>query len=193
MNRSSLRQHQDRIVNQGWRITMIPYDDPTKPRRYETNWPGLACMLVFVILVIAYFTTGMSPEHLLLALAGTVLAALFSVFVKARTGYSKWIRVRGKCLDRELHRCFSSRGYSWSWRWLCEYEYDGATYRVTPTYWLTWGGGKLGSKRRAERFGNKVVDESGCMELWINPANPLQTEVVGRDIKDALLHRDRSP
>jgi len=192
MKKSSLRQHQDRLANQGRRIAMIPYDDPAKAMRFQTNWPGLACMLVFVILVIAHFTTGMAPEHLLPALALTLLCGILSVFVRARMSYSRWIRVRGKCLDRELHLGYSGLGYGWSWRWLCEYELDGVTYQVTPAYWRSWGRGGERSKRQAERFANRVVDESGSIELWVNPANPLQTEVVGRDIKDLLLHR-KSP
>jgi len=189
MNKSLLRQYQDLAEAKGWRIAMIPYDDPTKAMKHDTNWPSLLFMVIFMASTILFVVADtLSRDIALMGIGGGLLGMFISVFIKMRLKYKHWVKVPAQCLDRELQVGRGSKGYAWSWRWLCEYQLAGSTYRVTPTYWLSWGPGNDRAKRRAISFGKKISDDTGNMELWINPENPLQAEVVGHDIKDVLLH-----
>lgn len=96
-----------------------------------------------------------------------------------------WIRVQARCLDQDYWREWSDGpddGKTWTFRVLCEIELNGRTYRVTPGYWSSFG-----AQRSVQRFLDKNIKDGMC-ELHVNPDDPLQTEFVGHDIKDVLLH-----
>ena len=62
---------------------------------------------------------------------------------------------------------------------------------VTPSYWLNVGSSTIlqeRARRKAEELMAKLVGADGDCELFINPDNPLETEIVGHDLKDRLLH-----
>ena len=94
--------------------------------------------------------------------------------------------LEAKCLDREIRQVCSPHGHggkTWAFRLLCEFELAGQTYRVTPDYWTTFS-----SETSVASFLDQAVSPKGCCRLYVNPANPLQAELVGHDLKDALLH-----
>lgn len=192
MEKPRLREYQDHMENSGWRIALIPFSDPKEPMKFETNWLGLLFMMIFLGSALFFvLSERSSPDFALTGMGFGLFGMLVSVFIRLRSKYMGWVKVSAKCIDRELKlgRDSLGKGYAWSWRWLCEYRLGGSTHRVTPSYWLSWAPGNTWAKRRATLFGNKVVDHAGNMELWINPKNPLQTEVAGQDIKDFLLHK----
>lgn len=71
----------------------------------------------------------------------------------------------------------------WAFRLVCEFELDGRRFTVTPDYWSTFI-----SEGSVQNFLGKVVSPDGKCQLWVNPKNPLQTELIANDIKDFLLH-----
>jgi hypothetical protein len=72
----------------------------------------------------------------------------------------------------------------WCWRIVCEYEYQGKRINVTPV--VNWR--PFLSEREANNFIERHISYDGACRLHINPANPLQTELVGQGIKEVLLY-----
>jgi hypothetical protein len=111
---------------------------------------------------------------------------LLSLAYDARKRRRNWKRIKAKRLDKEIYKektiDADGHGITWHFQLLCEFELDGKTYKVTPAYWRTFF-----TKRGAKNFLESKI-KNGMCELYVNPDNPLETEFVGNDIKDFLLH-----
>lgn len=184
-----VRHFQDVRENAGWRIEMIPFDDPFKPMMVQTSGVAVAGALAFVtgFALLAYNANKFKGVGLCLA-AGGFLAALLGVWLKARNSRKGWEVVTARCVDRELKQVeiFVNGRSSWGWLWriVCEYEYLGKEVRVTPTvYWSNFT-----SEEAARKFIENHISSDGECKLHINPKNLLQTELDGQGIKDKLLY-----
>lgn len=184
-----VRQFQDNQQNAGWRIEMIPFDDPFKPMMIQSNGIAVAGALAFV----AGFAllAGNAGKYKTIGLglaAGGFLAALLGLWFKARSSRRGWEVVTARCVDRELKKVqvFANGHSSWGWLWriVCEYEHLGKEVRVTPVvYWSNFT-----SEESAVKFMDSHVSPDGECKLRINPKNLLQTELWGQGIKDKLLY-----
>ena len=117
---------------------------------------------------------------------GGLLFGMFSLAYQARKNRRNWIRIRARCLDHEVFQDSSNDGDTgrvWDFIMLCEYELKGELYRVTPAYWCSFP-----TQGSVLRFIGKKLSPEGTCEIYVNPDNPLQAEIVGHDIKDVLLH-----
>ncbi len=186
------RPRHDTALDQGWRIQWIDHEDrsPGLPPEQERRWGVLLAAGLFLIAIV--LAISIDTRFLWLALLSFV-AMLASLGWAARKKRVHWLIVRARCIDRELRKTHSHQGVAWCWRWLCAFDVAGTSYRATPSYWLTFGSTwPFGTgKARAERFGRKVVSASDEIDLWVDPDNPLRCEVVGRDLKDLILHSKR--
>lgn len=126
------------------------------------------------------------PEWILtLCLLGLGIT-LFSLWKSARHDRRHWPKVRARCLDWEYWKGDTRDGESgktWYLQLLCEFEFGGTPYRVTPAHWTTYA-----TRKGVQRFLNKIISPEQTCDLWINPKNPLQAELISRDVKDLLLH-----
>ena len=167
-----------------WRIKTIPFRDDSA--MMETNWGALLGALLFLVGISAGFKV---KALFLISIAGLVLA-LFSILFRGRIVRRHWKKVSAQCIDREIKRVLGNPGLrggagkTWAFQLLCEFEISGKQYTVTPGYWTTFI-----SERRLQTFLDRVISLDGKCQLWVNPDNPLQAELIGNDIKDLLLHR----
>lgn len=178
-----------------WRIPYIPYEKEVK---VESN--GLAALGALVFLGSVGFLSfkimnNDAPKGITLYLVGAVaglVLGIFGVWSKARRERQKWVKVNAKCIDREWQRIQTTRGsaaggmgggWTWAFRLLCEFDFQGKHFKVTPGYWTTFI-----SEESLKSFFDKRIATDGLCELWVNPKNPLQAELIGDDIKDKLLH-----
>jgi len=178
MSWQQLRKYQDEQENAGWRIQMIPYDDTSRPVVVFNGFALLGaigfCAGVFLILS--------DPKQTNLGLkvaVGSLAFGLFGIWFKTRRQEQGWQVVPGRCVDRELRKVLvpSSHGSSdgWYWRIVCEYEYHGQKYRVTPNVqWMN-----CTSEAAALKFIQKRIGSDDSCRLRINPNNPLQTKLSG--------------
>jgi len=191
-----VRQFQNEKENAGWRIHLIPYDDTSKPM--TLNLGGI--LSVLPVVGIMGFLGGLAiatydePKHvssgLILAILSFV-AALGGAWLKARVIRQDWDIARGRCVDRELQKVWmptstASTGGHWGWFWriVCEYEYLGIPYRVTPeVYWASFN-----SEEAALKFLEERISQNEECTLRINPKKPLRTELMDQGIKDKLLY-----
>lgn len=163
------------------RIKNIPFQK--QMQFIKPNWAVLVGVIGFLAFMLLATRGNL---NWLYASVGSFIFALLSLAYKARKRRKNWKRITAKCLDNEFfkQKIFGAdgTGVSWQIQMLCEFEYNGKNYKVTPSFWryfLT----KWGAKKFLE---SKIIN--GKCELHVNPDNPLETEVVGNDIKDFLLH-----
>lgn len=166
-----------------WRIKSVPFRDPCA--RMKTNWGALLGSLLFIVGIFAGFKT---KSFFLILIVGLVLG-LISVLFRGRIVRKNWKKVLAHCTDKEWKSVLgapSQRGgvrKTWTFQLLCEFELDGKQYIVTPGYWSTFI-----SEGRLRKFLDKVISPDGKCQLWVNPENPLQAELIANDINDFLLH-----
>lgn len=183
---------QDAVYSSDWRISLIPYDDPSKRHRVARPADILAPLgvLGFIIgVVLAVKRSAHKGEYLGVACTGLVVA-LAGVWWRARREHRGWEIVPAKCTDRELRRVRKStggRGHGgWTWvsRIVCELDYNGARIRVTPrVFWSSFR-----TEKAARRFLDRRISPAGDCQLHVNPKNPLQTELFDQGIKEKLIY-----
>ena len=178
-----MKSTENPLENSEWRIKSIPFRD--KYAMMETNWGALLGALLFFIGIAAGFKIKIL---FLISIAGLLLM-LVSTFIRGRNVRKNWVKISAQCIDREIKHTLGRPGPRggvrrvWTFQLLCEYEMNERQYTVTPGYWTTFI-----SEHRLQTFLEKVISSDGQCQLWVNPDNPLQTELVANDIKDLLLH-----
>ena len=179
--KSSLRNFQDRIANQGWRIRLIPFDDSSKPMAAQTNWYAMIGAIVFLGGCGLYFRDR-DIRYIYFAVAGLAFAFV-GLWLVARNKRRGWIKVEAECVDKEIQKTLGQKNYTWAFRILCRFDFAGKNYSVTPVFWRTFS-----SEKAIEDFlASKIRGDGRCF-LYINPKNPLRTELAADDIADKLLH-----
>jgi hypothetical protein len=181
-----VRQFQDEKENAGWRIQMIPYGDTSKPMTVNVSGllgivPILGALGFISGLAVATYDRKYESSGLMVAVP-SIAVALCGCWLKARYQVQGWDVAPGRCVDRELRKVWlstgmgsSGGGWGWIWRIVCQYEYLGIPYRVTPeVYWASFG-----SEQAALKFLEARIGSNGECMLRVNPKNPLQTELLG--------------
>lgn len=181
-----------------WRIKYIPFESSLKP--IKTNYGALFGVFIFVfgmflpVMVMRYsFLTFLRPyftnnSHMIIyvSLCGFLIAAA-SLVLSGRKLRKKWKKIKVKCIDKQIKQEYSldsDMGKTWQFILLCEFKFQGKIYQVTPSYWHTFF-----SRAGLIAFLDKNISPEGDCYLYVNPANPLQTELSNNGIKDILLHK----
>ena len=166
-----------------WRIKNIPFRDPHA--MMNTNWGALLGALLFIGGIFA----SLKVEALFsISIFGLVLT-LASILFRGRIVRRNWKKVLAQCTDKEWKNVPGAPGQrggvrkTWTFQLLCKFELDGKQYTVTPGYWSTFI-----SESQLQKFLDKIISPDGRCQLWVNPNNPLQAELIANDIKDFLLH-----
>ncbi|HET7626500.1 MAG TPA: hypothetical protein VFM25_14685, partial [Verrucomicrobiae bacterium] len=178
--KQNIREFQDKQENLGWRIQKIPYDDASKPKVVFNGIATVGAILFIFGFVLAFnavtphhlpidFTTRNGKEIGLMFAVMGLLLAFFGTWFKARRKRKGWELVNARCVDRELKKIHlvvnsgdgSHGSWGWFWRMICEYEYHGQTYRVTPEIqWINFT-----SEAAAMKFFEEKVSPSGECKL----------------------------
>lgn len=184
MKKSALRSYHDQAANAGWRIQLIPHDDPSKTIWHPTNWYALAGALVFCLGCLGILPGGKFLSWIFWAYVGGGFGfALISLLVAGRARRRGWLRIKAVCLDQERHTDVEGGCF----RLLCRFEFQGKTHTVTPVdYWRNFS-----SKAALRGFLAKTIGEDGTCWLRVNPRNPLQTELA-TGLAHRLLFGDES-
>jgi hypothetical protein len=187
-----VRRLQNERENAGWRIRMIPYNDTSKPMTISLSgvaaFVPVAGALGFLVgLAMATYDQGEHKQAGLIVAGLSFLTMLAGVWLKARYERQGWDVASARCVDRELQKILVPAGagragssWVWVWRIVCEFEYLGIPYRVTPA--VHWAG--FGSEGAAISFLEARIAPSGECMLRVNPANPLQTELLDSGSKE---------
>jgi hypothetical protein len=120
-----------------------------------------------------------------LALAGAgLLAAFGSIFLNAARAKAKratWPVVSARCIDRELQKKIYNGTDGWSWRVICEINFAGKNFNVTPkVHWSDAGqsDAPFWSEEKARRFIAQNITPDGECRLRVNPDNPIEAELL---------------
>lgn len=181
-----MRELQDNLRNAGWRIQWIPWQAAGRPERiYSTR---LSCLAALVGVLLFLGSLGFffaypfwfdreppkwSPAILCFGAFGGLAIILLGKIYAVRQQQQAWVQVRAKCVDREIRevRQRTLGNEIWDYRLLCEFDYGGKQYAVTPeTAWVM----ALNSEQAARQYLEERIDADGNCTLWINPENPLQ-------------------
>jgi hypothetical protein len=151
----------------------------------ETNWGAFLGALLFIGGIFA----GLKVKALFsISVSGLVLA-LASILFRGQIIRKNLKKVLAQCTDKEWKSIIGAPGQRggvrevWTFQLLCEFEIAGKQYTVTPGYWSTFI-----SEDRLQNFLDQVISRDEKCQLWVNPKNPLQAELIANDIKDLLLH-----
>ena len=181
MTKSSLRNYQDRMANQGWRIPLIPFNDSSKPIMIQTNWFAVLGAIVFVGgLGLSFHKDDIRYVY---AALGGLAFALAGIWFVAKFRRRNWVKVEARCMDKDVQTGFNGEGAFWAFRLLCTFAYQGKNYSVTPIFWRGFT-----SKNSINDFLGKKIQQDGRCFLYVNPKNPLQTELAAGDLADKLIH-----
>lgn len=167
----------------------------TRAVRKRTDWGQFAFLIGFAAIAAATYLLmrrdpplSLSPMASAWIMGGGLLVTLFFLWRGARKRRASWLRVPARCVEREIFKDHSyadggDMGKTWQFTLVCEFELGGGMHRVTPGFWRTFA-----TRAGVERFLAKNISPQGDCELYVNPDDPLEAELVGRDIKDMLLH-----
>jgi len=168
-------------------------DKKPKPMTVETY--GLALWLaaagVFAFLIGAGLLVLPELDHMNLGLAltgGGFLSLVGSTFLNAAIAKVKraaWPVVLAHCTERQLQmKAFLGENgprYGWLWRVVCEINYGGKHYVISPMVnWSAFGlwNTVFWSEEKAQRFIVERVSPNGDCKLRVNPNNPLEAELL---------------
>ncbi len=189
-----LRVFQNDKENTGWRIQMIPYDNPNQPK--TVNFRGLAAIvpvtgaLGFIVGACVATYDGRKYSGLGLWIAvSSLLVAFGGVWLKARFEM-QWDVSPGRCVDRELRKILipavagsSSNVWIWFCRVVCEHEYLCVPYRVTPDVSRM----NFTTEADALKFLAERISPDGSCQLRVDPKNPLRTKLINQGIKNKMF------
>jgi hypothetical protein len=173
-----LRDFQDKVRDSGWRIKWIPWQEHGRAE-YIYNTPltlftglGGAALFLGSVVYLLFFKQFQWPI-LAIGLAGLVMIFLGRIYASfnKQTG---WLQLTARCIDREIQeRRYPGKGnikIIWEYRLLCEFNYDGTEYRVTPETSHIAG---FQSQDLAQRYLSERIRSDGTCKLWIDPRNLL--------------------
>ncbi|MDI1302965.1 MAG: hypothetical protein PSX71_13755 [bacterium] len=173
----SLREVQDKVRDEGWRIKWIPWQDAGRVEQvYNTPLTllsGFGGAAVFVGAV-WFMASGHAQWPVLVAALTGLLTIFLGRIYAAFNKQAGWIRVTARCIDRDLQeRDYPARGnvkVVWECRLLCEFSHDGREYRVTPEASRLAG---CPSRQALAQYLQEKIQPDGLCTLWIDPENPL--------------------
>jgi hypothetical protein len=162
------------------------------PRRSKPMMTEPGGIVLFLSITgILTFLAGLSLavcgyQGLGLALAGAgFLAAFGSIFMNAARAKAKRAVlpvVSARCIDRELQKKIYNDGNDgWSWRVVCEINFAGKSYSVTPkVHWsdAQQADAPFWSEEKARQFLAQTIAPDGGCKLRVNPHNPIEAELL---------------
>ena len=170
---------------------------PNRPKAMETescpiilvfSAAGVLCTL-FGLWFAMYYEGSRYGRWALSVAAGGFLVGVISMLLNAfmaRARRRAWAVVSAHCIERQLERkLFSNDGgpsEGWVWKVVCEMDYGGKHYVVRPkAHWSDVGQGDrpFWKEEKARRFLSQRISPNGECKVRVNPANPLDAELVG--------------
>jgi hypothetical protein len=111
-----------------------------------------------------------------------IIGLILLIVSRYTTGYfiyNSFISAEADCVDREIREFIDTdsigsliRQTFWEPRILCEFEFRGSAYWVTPIILKLFA---FKTKEEATLFLDKRIDENGKCTLWIDPNYPLHS------------------
>lgn len=180
----TLRKTQDNLRNSGWRIKHIPWQPEGKPEYYNPQdhvtrlliVSGIAC---FIGPLFIFGRLDLPVWGMIGIMITGLLLLMASRFSYGRNLYATFEPVEATCIDRDVQEFEDldsvgsfPRSTFWAPRILCEFDYRGTRYRVTPIIVKL---SAFSTEERVNRFLEDRIDNNGMCRLWVNPKNPLHT------------------
>jgi hypothetical protein len=209
-----LRKLQDDRANRGWRIQRINPAPEGRPEMFVGSpWPILLALLFlsFVAYILLFPLVRAAAREgaglgsvlnsisctfagLLLLLGVPLLVALaHTVSQRVRGRGPRWVEIEARCLDRDIQPVAEYRGRQtqegWSYRLLCEFNFEGRTYRATPEGYAEMRWHMFPSAEAVAEFLERHIGPEGRCRLCINARNPRQCRLK----KDPHAATLRSP
>lgn len=174
-----IRQLQDDIRNRGWRIHWIPWQEEGKPE-YIYNTPfslftsflGVS-MFLGAIAYILYnrIDYDNAPKETIILITTAILGLFVAILGRIYADYKMrkdWIELVARCVDREIAKTKDSDGDTvWVYRLLCEFDFQGKKYKVTPEIPNIFN-----SEKKVREYLDKNISADGFCRLFIDPKNP---------------------
>ena len=177
--KNNLKKWQDTARDAGWRIKFIAWQDRLE-MVYNTPFTiftGFGGALLFFASITLVMVKGFPTWYLGFAGFG-IFMGIMGRFYAAWHKYHRWPSVTAQVLDKEIRdfqvpkKGMVGMRTIWSFRVLCEFNYQGRTYQVTP---ITTNIMDFRSKSALEKYLEETITLSQTCTIWINPDNVLQS------------------
>ncbi len=189
---NSLREFQDMMANDGWRIQQISHARGGKPVMVGfENWAGYMGLVGLLFIPVGIGLALYTGKYWNNPIPGIVVGVLgwvvllISIPLKIMVKKRNWTYIKAKCIDREIRKVRCRRGYRWVVRILCEMSIDGETIRCTPSVY--WDNNSFSSEKATMDLLNLKIGSDGSCILRINP-NKLELEA---DLADSVKSYER--
>jgi RNA polymerase sigma factor (sigma-70 family) len=140
---------------------------------------GLACCVVSFICMVRNIG-GLTPP---IVFVGGWVIGVTGTYLCARKARKGWLLADARCIKQMVKRVATSGAggggsSGFSAIIVCEYEYAGVKYRVTPKITAV-AIVSFPTAGTVERYLRKKIAPDGTCKLHFNPGNPLQTTLYG--------------
>ena len=143
-------------------------------------------MFVFLGGMWLFFYNAEKYQALGLKVAGAGLLAIHcAIILNALTAKAKragWPVGSARCVRQKLHKHHSYEGGDcWLWQLVCEMNYAGRKYQVTPKVrWSDVGQSEssFSTEAKAQKFIGESISPSGACKIPVDPKNPLEAELL---------------
>ena len=138
---------------------------------------GLACCVVSFICMVRSIG-GWTPP---IVFVGGWVIGVTGTYLCARKARKGWLLADARCIKQMIKRVATSGAggsSGFSAIIVCEYEYAGVKYRVTPKITAV-AIVSFPTAGTVERYLRKKIAPDGTCKLHFNPGNPLQTTLYG--------------
>ena len=187
--KNKIKEFQDASRDAGWRIKSINFREEGETEKFYETSPKIIrtisnfSLLVLIILLIWKFSGG--PAWCGVGVVLSFVSILVCTFLSNVMTCHNFIAVDAVCIDREIqdYKSHSHKGRSsthYTFRTLCEFEYEGNTYKVTPECLKLVA---FNSEKQVENYLKKHINDNGSCTLMVNPQNPLQTIIGKKPLK----------
>ena len=183
--KSEIKEFQDSSRDAGWRINTINFrKDGETEKLYETSPPIIRTISNFSLLIVVIFLLWKysgGPEWCnTLIIVSFISVIVCTILSNIMTCYN-FVAVKAICIDKEI-KDYKSYGHKtgshthFTFRTLCEFEFEGNTYKVTPENQKMF---TLNSENQVQKYLKKYINGKGECILMVNPNNPLQA-IIGK-------------
>lgn len=167
--RQEMLEVAERQINEGWRIRWIGPVPGGAPKHTPLS---LALSLIGIVGFLASCALAIWVQPLCIIGGPVSLLCVFAgLFLARRAQGQSWIPVPAQMIDVEIREYREGGQSHYSFRLLCEFEFDGRRRQATPACSKMVA---MRSEAQVRDYLARYIDQTGKCRIWIDPTEPVR-------------------